>query len=231
MKPSPMSYTPLFQSTPLIRGETETPARFRTISDHFNPLPSYEGRRLYVMQIPLGLNFNPLPSYEGRHAPPRARAHAREFQSTPLIRGETPAAGRRPEGRLSFQSTPLIRGETNHPDRRGRKGRISIHSPHTRGDLAQGRFVCKCKFQSTPLIRGETPRRADQRRSVANFNPLPSYEGRHAKPSSTPQRSKVFQSTPLIRGETRGKTQFAIFSVFQSTPLIRGETKQPKLKR
>ena len=58
---------------------------------------------------------------------------------------------------IRFQSTPLIRGETKHENQHTSSQRISIHSPHTRGDRP-----------SAP----EAP--------PANyFNPLPSHEGRH----------------------------------------------------
>ena len=104
--------------------------------------------------------------------------------------------------RKEFQSTPLIRGETVLVDAGKRsRSRISIHSPHTRGDII-GIFQTnqKCLFQSTPLIRGETPS-LTQKGSASKF-----------------------QSTPLIRGETKCNSRRAWKLAFQSTPLIRGET-------
>ena len=56
----------IFQSTPLIRGETRRHKRWKD-RQNFNPLPSYEGRLKAISRI------------QG----------ATEFQSTPLIRGET----------------------------------------------------------------------------------------------------------------------------------------------
>ena len=58
------------------------------------------------------LNFNPLPSCEGRRGREMSYWAYDEFQSTPLMRGETPSVMR----------------EADLPD-------ISIHSPHARGDL------------------------------------------------------------------------------------------------
>ena len=57
-----------------------------------------------------------------------------QFQSTPLMRGETPATfgGHLPKDR--FQSTPLMRGETDAQFGNHRHTSISIHSPHARGD-------------------------------------------------------------------------------------------------
>ena len=119
--------------SPHARGDT----RYRKWSvcfPHFNPLPSCEGRLFQDFRIFFHNNFNPLPSCEGRRyfdvgAPfhdlisihsPHARGdrslgliltNSRKFQSTPLMRGETPTC--RPSGtRTTFQSTPLMRGET-----------------------------------------------------------------------------------------------------------------------
>ena len=49
------------------------------------------------------------------------------------MRGETGAAGEgeRPD---AFQSTPLMRGETDGSTENRMHERISIHSPHARGD-------------------------------------------------------------------------------------------------
>ena len=56
-----------------------------------------------------------------------------------------------------FQSTPLTRGETDHQPPKRRLPTISIHSPHTRGDIQFPSSVfLLLLFQSTPLIRGET---------------------------------------------------------------------------
>ena len=132
------------------------------------------------------------------------------------------------ERQAKFQSTPLIRGETqSHIPDSGRDG-ISIHSPHTRGDrgCAGGMMELKISIHS-PHTRGDpdhqttgatraisihSPHTRGDRINLAgiqphhrHFNPLPSYEGRPVKPSSTPQQPKVFQSTPLIRGETFGR--------------------------
>ena len=79
----------IFQSTPLMRGETRAAKTHICADVYFNPLPSCEGRPPPVA----GLSLTP------------------EFQSTPLMRGETNLhavfvrVGR-------FQSTPLMRGET-----------------------------------------------------------------------------------------------------------------------
>ena len=130
------------------------------------------------------------------------RSRRRErFQSTPLMRGET-RAGRRAFSSGSFQSTPLMRGETF-------KNCGFLHRP---------------LFQSTPLMRGETCAPPAKRLLPADFNPLPSCEGR---PATIKQciKQKRFQSTPLMRGETRMLCRcLNLHYRFQSTPLMRGET-------
>ena len=80
--------------------------------------------------------------------------------------------------------------------------RISIHSPHARGDGA-------------PPEGGSTKR---------DFNPLPSCEGRQNEDLEMTVEV-LFQSTPLMRGETLYSNQCGFVKAFQSTPLMRGETK------
>ena len=100
-----------FQSTPLMRGETDAGsplAGFQQISIHsphargdtsrdslrsrrsnFNPLPSHEGRQQRGISSSGNSHFNPLPSHEGRQPRRRCRISSGLFQSTPLTRGET----------------------------------------------------------------------------------------------------------------------------------------------
>ena len=146
-------------------------------------------------------------------APPLLGA-ACGFQSTPLMRGETPIS--LPSiSAFGFQSTPLMRGETNgeshlldkldisihSPHARGDPkqsyilptDRISIHSPHARGDevgpdAVGGDFL----FQSTPLMRGETRPPSRRPQSHSYFNPLPSCEGRQHKPPKILLDSRQF---------------------------------------
>ena len=80
-------------------------------------------------------DFNPLPSYEGRRRGGSIPPTAEQFQSTP----------------------PHTRGDGLQMAGIERE-RISIHSPHARGDVTQ----------DTEWI------------VAANFNPLPSCEGRLA---------------------------------------------------
>ena len=74
------------------------PTPERRAGAHFNPLPSCEGRpsregrrddRKSILDI---INFNPLPSCEGRLNSVLPRITRCAFQSTPLMRGETPWA-------------------------------------------------------------------------------------------------------------------------------------------
>ena len=100
-----------------------------------------------------------------------------------------------------FQSTPLMRGETIRTLAIGADAFISIHSPHARGDASPLALAAlHAGFQSTPLMRGETPfaeprpemdaisihsphTRGDEHKRAReqereDFNPLPSHEGR-----------------------------------------------------
>ena len=109
---------------------------------------------------------------------------------------------------LLFQSTPLMRGETTAHHSSGGRYRISIHSPHTRGD---------CPSPCRPSRR-------------TYFNPLPSREGRHLG-IDIDKAVREFQSTPLMRGETCSGLMRMLPLAFQSTPLVRGETALPKVPK
>ena len=100
-----------FQSTPLMRGETARLAQkhvFRLISIHS---PHARGDFVIAGTRQAAADFNPLPSCEGRRRQSLRNKYIIAFQSTPLMRGETPA-------RVLSSSTRII----------------SIHSPHARGD-------------------------------------------------------------------------------------------------
>ena len=105
-----MSMALLFQSTPLIRGETQMCAFFGA-RQYFNPLPSCEGRPHKIAVRRTTPDFNPLPSYEGRR---RKRSHERwldqQFQSTPLMRGETARWRQVPWTYCHFNPLPSYEG-------------------------------------------------------------------------------------------------------------------------
>ena len=146
----------LFQSTPLMRGET-SPERPCTpscpISIH-SPHARGDDRPRHCACVK---NI----SIHSPHARGDVLASAGPeaplpFQSTPLMRGETYGAANRDIFYCTFQSTPLMRGETSggarmngigdfnplpscegrHYTRRFQQifETISIHSPHARGD-------------------------------------------------------------------------------------------------
>ena len=72
-----------------------------------------------------------------------------------------------------------MRGETVYNSKLKILIRISIHSPHARGDKNH----------------------RDKESSLLYFNPLPSCEGRPNTKQPT-KTTMTFQSTPLMRGET-----------------------------
>ncbi len=108
-----------------------------------------------------------------------------------------------------FQSTPLTRGETAW--RRGAYGQggISIHSPHTRGDVDH--------------VQSRVYRR--------NFNPLPSHEGRRGMIWAKRSLETISIHSPHTRGDDNVLHQPAVFDLFQSTPLTRGETRADLFRR
>ena len=124
-----------FQSTPLMRGETEAVYISSTTLRNFNPLPSCEGRRASAKPSPSLCAFQSTPLMRGETAWNTFIESLSTFQSTPLMRGETDAEIIRNIDGQTFQSTPLMRGETRAAPQPAPPSPISIHSPHARGDL------------------------------------------------------------------------------------------------
>ena len=145
----------IFQSTPLMRGETIFILITSLSVDISIHSPHARGdcitsRR--AARAPISIHS---PHARGD---PFVRTWAVSrflFQSTPLMRGETNGCSRC--GMMAaFQSTPLMRGETDDTAALQAAFDISIHSPHARGDL-----ICAGVHPATMY-----------------FNPLPSCEGR-----------------------------------------------------
>ena len=147
-----------------------------------------------------------------------------EFQSTPLMRGETLQLSDRMHGRRKFQSTPLMRGETWPSLAACPITPISIQSPHARGDPGEGKYSGTCAISiHSPHARGDLPI------YITSIDTNISIHSPHARGDSRHRRSRrflcAFQSTPLMRGETGTKDRCDRREPFQSTPLMRGETK------
>ena len=102
-----------------------------------------------------------------------------------------------------FQSTPLMRGETFTVENSYLGLSISIHSPHARGDRRAGE-ACRMRtsFQSTPLTRGETKSQSFTIRAP-RFQSTPLMRGETLDYWQDVKQGAGFQSTPLMRGETR----------------------------
>ena len=195
----------LFQSTPLMRGETTEnfiQCTFAMISIHS---PHARGDALR-QTAPAGYrHFNPLPSCEGRPEKPSASASAGNFNPLPSC-----------EGRLT--ATGLL-----HID-----SEISIHSPHARGDypgLMAGAFFIY--FNPLPSCEGRL-RNIYERRRPGDFNPLPSYEGR---PHRAHRYAERFNFNPLPSYE--GRLCIAMFLLLQPeisihSPHTRGDYDNPK---
>ena len=170
----------IFQSTPLIRGETNVYRVCPQGMFYFNPLPSREGRHFLPAQHIRGLDFNPLPSREGRQGRLQDGIMRRGISiHSPNARGDAGAlCGLYSISR--FQSTPLMRGETDSAVLYYTQNLISIHSPHARGDLSS-------KYTNV---------------SKSYFNPLPSCEGRHN--GFTESHTAIISiHSPHARGDTR----------------------------
>ena len=131
--------------------------------------PHARGDQTRFLQAAETSDFNPLPSCEGRLYNALLLVWYNQFQSTPLMRGETRAA---------LEAGVIQYISIHSPHARGDDGRkvpimtfgISIHSPHARGDPKIARLAC----------------------TLPNFNPLPSCEGRQHKLPKNPSNSRQF---------------------------------------
>ena len=168
---------------------------------YFNPLPSCEGRpglagqfgRIEDISIhsphargdqeketvaQMIMNFNPLPSCEGRPLKMLGVMTDDEFQSTPLMRGETLRAAIAWTERGYFNPLPSCEGR--QADQSG--GKRAAH------------------FNPLPSCEWRQNERHIHH-SGHYFNPLPSCEGR-PKIINPSWYMLGFQSTPFMRGET-----------------------------
>ena len=212
---------------------------------YFNPLPSCEGRRDARDTRHMRTDdFNPLPSCEGRRAPEEGFTPVADISiHSPHARGDTPPDESRTatghfnplpscEGRrhitprltapAPFQSTPLMRGETVRGEMPAVRQRISIHSPHARGDTFASEIVLPSFISiHSPHARGDN-RMHNLCSSLGISIHSPHARGDHVHGGTIASRG--FQSTPLMRGETQRDVVKPHQALFQSTPLMRGET-------
>ena len=172
-----------FQSTPPIRGATRGRQGFPIYPGISIHAPHTGGDDHKDLQGSVPDDFNPRPPYGGRPCDAYRSLPGVKFQSTPPIRGATPAFQIRTNppkisihaphtgGDSSCRGTDPKRADFNpRPPYGGRQGHIrghyvdhviSIHAPHTGGDRVL-----------LPLPRG-----------LDYFNPRPPYGGRrcHSK--------------------------------------------------
>ena len=143
-----------------------------------------------------------------------------------------------------------MRGETRRPAGAVSAHRISIHSPHARGDSGESTTIFFELFQSTPLMRGETlaadlcttaltisihspHARGDMAFRLSRRVQAISIHSPHAR-GDTPLAGRsgqriTFQSTPLMRGETRVYPSFGVWqSNFNPLPSCEGRLYQPQ---
>ena len=188
-----------FQSTPLMRGETDTKTCSQVTSRDFNPFPSCEGRR------------------RSRCFPARRP----QFQSAPLMRGETTAIDRL-RAFEPFQSTPLIRGKTLQDVREQHAQRISIHSPHARGDAVFDAIVALIGISiHSPLARG------DLRDAQSLVGDIISIRSPHTKgdrlPCAVIDAVLISIHSPHARGDAESGCGASGHDISIRSPLTRGD--------
>ena len=168
--------------------------------------------------------FNPLPSCEGRLGALDAEYNPIEFQSTPLMRGETLSTLVGIVSESNFNPLPSCEGR-HSSDLQLTDSSDFNPLPSCEGRLSQARYYAHAEiFQSTPLMRGETCAE-----HVSNRATLISIHSPHARGDLAILATRLyphpFQSTPLMRGET---TKFLVFSSRHSisihSPHARGDS-------
>ena len=175
-----------------MRGETLRKIRLKTVGLISIHSPHARGDARHKNALVNQLNFNPLPSCEGRLSYKCDLSTFHVFQSTPLMRGETAQRSFEQDfGKISIHS-PHARGDPS-PDNHQANHVISIHSPHARGDRNdhQGHFQ-HAYFNPLPSCEGRPACRLRQRLRVCYFNPLPSCEGRQHKLPKNSSNSRQF---------------------------------------
>ena len=156
MAKSRQAHIGLFQSTPLMRGETalvDVETVFIGISIHS---PHARGDSKAQTSSTTSRHFNPLPSCEGRPSFGCSYVFVCRFQSTPLMRGETTVVFDQSYANIISIHSPHARGDP------GVKyvcclDIISIHSPHARGDgeITNAVIVVNISIHS-PHARGDS---------------------------------------------------------------------------
>ena len=105
----PLIGRPISIHSPHARGDASLAGQ-QDRRDHFNPLPSCEGRQAGSGQAQITIHFNPLPSCEGRLTVTINDGADKQFQSTPLMRGETLAERYLVLSRSNFNPLPSCEG-------------------------------------------------------------------------------------------------------------------------
>ena len=190
------------QSTSLIRGKTGTEGQWKEVTDHFNPLPSSEGRRYSPQSPSHGSHFNPLPSSEGRLRYPHSKNESFILQSTSLIRGKTDQIFRIGVGLFTSIHFPHPREDSSMLQ--GVYGfETSIHFPHPREDSGQKRnLLVQRHFNPLPSSEGR-PHKGGGKRWREYFNPLPSSEGRHGRNRRILRNMSHFNPLPSSEGRRK----------------------------
>ena len=213
----------IFQSTPLMRGETDT--RFKGFRDADISIhsPHARGDKLQALEPRAEKISIHSPHARGDKCPRLCAFQLCQFQSTPLMRGETlrwrvlfPLTSisiHSPHARGDLSPQSFLRLEMYFnplPSCEGRPFRrfypfktvpISIHSPHARGDVETARGYIGTPYISihSPHARGDSGVKKLLATS-ADFNPLPSCEGRRVRSVVSGIYSSNFNPLPSCEG-------------------------------
>ena len=129
--------------------------------------------------------------------------------------------------KYQFQSTPLMRGETHPNDWSQGESPISIHSPHARGDVAEwlNASVLKSISIHSPHARGDSPR--PPAKTAATFQSTPLMRGETADPILSVAHVAISIHSPHARGDALWKGMQQTTCYFNPLPSCEGRRDQP----
>ena len=147
--------------------------------------------------------FNPRPSYEGRLS-----------EASEDLRGGS-----------NFNPRPSYEGRPRRIRHARRLHAISIHAPHTRGDLARNkvRWIVSISIHAPPT-RGDLICTSISVTS-GDFNPRPSYEGRLQSGPRLPVSWRYFNPRPSYEGRRhRLYRPYGVHRISIHAPHTRGDS-------
>ncbi len=175
-----------------MRGETARLLSLSTSIEISIHSPHARGDSSPLSQRKGVIDFNPLPSCEGRRCQQIFAQRRLQFQSTPLMRGETKMRRTSANTSIYFNPLPSCEGRRRYAqDEAGRYNFNPLPSCEGRRKRVHGVFGF-LYFNPLPSCEGRLFAICKSSPLSQHFNPLPSCEGRQHKPLKIRLDSRQF---------------------------------------